>query len=101
MPVFTMLTRLSPELLHTPQTMQDLEQQAMGRIRAALPQVEWLHSYAVLGPYDYLDIFTAPDNETAACVSALIRTYGRAHAEVWPATEWDRYKEILSALPAQ
>lgn len=101
MPVFAMLTRLSPELLRTPQALEDLEHQAMERIHAACPQVTWLHSYAVLGPYDYLDIFTAPDNETATKVSALIRTYGRAHSEVWPATEWARYKEILRGLPAQ
>jgi len=101
MPAFAMLTRLSPEILRTPQAMEDLEHQAMEHIRAACPHVEWLHSWAVLGPYDYLDIFNAPDNETATRVSALIRTYGRSYSEIWPATEWARFKEILRGLPVQ
>jgi len=101
MPVFAMLTRLAPQMLRTPQTMEDLERQTMERIREACPQVVWLHSYAVLGPYDYLDIFDAPDNETATRVSVLIRTYGRSHSEIWPATEWAQYKEILRGLPTQ
>ncbi len=28
----------------------------------------------------------------------LIRTFGRAYTEVWPATEWNRSKEIVWTL---
>jgi hypothetical protein len=34
-------------------------------------------------------------------VSALIRTYGRAQTEVWPATEWEQFKGILHGLPGR
>jgi uncharacterized protein with GYD domain len=98
MPTYVMLTRLSPEVLQSPKSLEDLERLAMERIRSLCPQVEWRSSFAVMGPYDYVDIFTAPDNETAIKVSALIRTFGRAHSEVWPATEWTRFKEIMHSL---
>jgi uncharacterized protein with GYD domain len=96
---FIMLTRVSPDVARSPQTLQELEQRAMEHIRADCPDVKWLNSYALLGPYDYMDIFEAPDFETVAKVSTLIRTYGRAHSEVWAATEWSTYKKMLQGLP--
>ena len=76
-----------------------LERDAMARVRAECPDVEWLVSYAVLGPCDYLDIFLANDIESAARVSALIRTFGHAQTEIWTATKWDRFKELIRTLP--
>ena len=99
MATFIMLTRVSPEAVKAPQSLEKLEQDAMQHIRAECPQVEWQHSYALLGPYDYLDIFSAPDIETAAKVATMIRAYGRAHSEVWAATEWAHFKQILHGMP--
>jgi len=98
MPTFIMMTRLSPEAARSPQALEDLERQAMTRIRKDCPTVEWITSYAVLGPYDYLDIFRAPDMETACQVSTLIRTFGHAQTEIWTAMEWEQFKEIIRAL---
>jgi uncharacterized protein with GYD domain len=95
MPIFVMLTRVSPESLSAPESYVALEQQATRKIRDACPGVEWLHNLAVLGPYDYLDIFRAPDNETAMKVAAIVRSSGHAHAEVWAAEEWRRFKDLV------
>jgi uncharacterized protein with GYD domain len=99
MPTFIMLTRLNADAVRSPKGLEQLERQAMQSVRKECPGVEWLGSYAVLGPYDYLDIFLADDLETATRVSTLIRTFGHAHTETWPATDWDRFKEIVSTLP--
>ena len=98
MPTYVMLTRVSPEIVRSPHTLEDLERRAMDQIRTHCPEVKWLQSYALLGPYDYLDIFESPDNETAANASTLIRAHGRAHSEIWVATEWQRFKQMLHAL---
>lgn len=95
---FVMLTRLSPEAVRSPKALEDLERQTMERVRQECPDVEWIASYAILGPCDYLDIFRAKDVETASKVSALIRTFGHAHTEIWTATEWARFKEIVRTL---
>jgi uncharacterized protein with GYD domain len=96
---FVMLTRLSPDALRSPATLEQLEQTAMDHVRRECPKVEWEHNFAILGPCDYLDIFRAPDLETAMQVAAIIRTYGHATTEVWTATEWKDYKEVLHRLP--
>jgi len=99
MQTFIMLTSLSPDALKSPQTLEELESLAMEKIRSECPRVEWVSNFAILGRYDYLDIFKAPDIETAMKVSTIIRTFGHAHTEVWGATEWRQYKEMIRLMP--
>jgi uncharacterized protein with GYD domain len=97
---FIMLTRLNPDAVRPPKGLETLERDAMKHVREECPKVEWLNSYAVLGPYDYLDIFVAGDIETAAKVSTPIRTFGYAQTDIWSATEWDRLSGRFRVRPA-
>jgi uncharacterized protein with GYD domain len=98
MATFIMMTKLSHEALISPQSFEQLSASVTARIRAECPKVEWWSSYVVLGPTDYLDIFTAPDIETAAKVATIIRSYGHATTEIWPAVEWDAFKSIVGGM---
>lgn len=100
MPTFVMLTRVDPDLLRNAQSLETLEHRTVESIRKQCPAVKWVSNYAVLGPYDYMDVFEAPDNDTAAKVSTLVRVSGHAHSEVWPATEWAKFKKMIHAMPS-
>lgn len=99
MQTFIMLTQLAPEAVRSPHAVETLAHEAMSAVRSECAQVEWLHSYALMGPHDYLDLFRAPNVETALKVAALIRIFGHSRTEVWPATEWKTYKAMLRELP--
>ena len=99
MATFVMLTSLSHAALDAPGKLEELEKQVMERIKAECPEVEWQSSFAVLGPYDYIDIFRAPDVEAATKVATIVRTFGHADTEIWAATEWKRFNEVIRTLP--
>lgn len=101
MPTFIMLTRLSTDAVRSPRDLEELERVLAERIRTNCPTIKWHSSYALLGPYDYLDVFEAPTVEDAARVAALVRTFGHATTEVWSGTPWSRFKEVIRDLPGR
>jgi uncharacterized protein with GYD domain len=100
MQTYILMTRLAPASLDSPKALEAVERQVMDRVRSECPEVEWLSSFAILGPWDYMDIFRADDIDTATKISTLVRTFGHAHTEVWAATEWKHFKELMRDLPA-
>ncbi len=98
MQTFVMLTRLAPGAVQSPRALEELEGRVMKQIRETCKDVEWIGSYAILGPCDYLDIFKAPDLDTASKVSTVVRTYGHAQTEIWAATEWRHFKEVVRSI---
>ncbi len=98
MATYIMLTRLSPEAVARPQYVTDLNNKVESRIKKECPGVRWLANYAVLGGCDYVDIFDAPDADTATKVSLIVRSFGHATTETWIATAWDRFKDLVATL---
>ncbi len=101
MPLYVMLTRLSAQGAPSARSYEDLEHAVEEGIQAHCPQVAWRGSYAVLGPHDYIDLFEAPDNDTAFKVAAIVRTTGHAYTEVWPASDWQRFKGLMRDVSAE
>ncbi len=94
---FVLLTRLTPESVKAPRDLMRLEHAVAARIRTECPEVRWVSNYAVLGPYDYLDIFEAPDSAAAARVVMIIRSFGHATTETWAALPWESFESLIPA----
>jgi uncharacterized protein with GYD domain len=88
---YIVLTRLTPEAVKTPGELKRLEKVVADHVRRDCPQVKWVANYAILGPYDYLDIFEA----TATKVVMIIRSYGHGQTETWTAMPWGRFEIVL------
>lgn len=95
---FIMMTRLIREEVHPALAIEEAEKRTVAQIKEHLPTVKWVANYATMGPWDYIDVFKAPDTATAMKLAALVRYYGGAHTEVYPAKEWNDYEKSLREL---
>ena len=78
MATYILVTRLSPELTKDLKKRAEIGRKWMERVKKECPEVKFLGHYALLGPYDFLDIYEAPDAETAAKVSMISLSGGMA-----------------------
>lgn len=67
-------------------------------IKQKVPGIKWIAHYAILGPYDFLDIFEAKDETEAAKVSLLSRAAGATFAESWTAIPYPDFLNLLDEL---
>lgn len=95
MPVFVLMTRLAPESLHDAKGRRAAGKEWLNKVHDTCPDVKWIAHYALLGPYDFMDIYEAPDVETAHKVSLISRSEGALTAESWQAEPYDRFLKLL------
>jgi len=85
MPTFIMHTQYPRDTASILESQEESERLALEKVRSESPQMEWV-SVQVIGPRDYLEIFRAPDMDTALRIAKLIHTLTSAHTEVWTAS---------------
>lgn len=67
-------------------------------VKDRVPDIKWIAHYAILGPYDFLDIFEAKDEAEAAKVSLLSRAAGATFAESWTAIPYTEFLDLLEDI---
>jgi uncharacterized protein with GYD domain len=67
-------------------------------IKQKCPEVRFKAHYALLGHWDFMDIYEAPDEETVAKVSMITRDYGAREIESWCAIPSERLQKLTEEL---
>ena len=95
MATFVMLCKLS---LHFPgevKSLAQLDEDLGKRLAADFPQVKRIASYVLLGEYDFLHVFDAPDATQAARIALLIHSLGMGATETLTAIPFEEFRNVL------
>jgi len=98
MATFVLMTKLSPSSIGDPVTRESMGRDCLETVKQKCPEVKWIDHYALLGAYDFMDIYEAPNEEVAAKVAMITMSKGAVKAESMPAIPYKRYLEIIKEI---
>ena len=98
MKTFILLTKLAPDLMKQIKNRGEVGRDWLFQVKKKCPQVKFLQHYALLGKYDFLDIYEAPDDETAAKVSLISLSNGALQSESLIAIPYKKYIELTKEI---
>lgn len=89
MPEYILRARPSSEGLREPDWLWRVERHLIDDVRDAFPHVKW-HADFFSSPGEYVEIFSAPDAETAQGVVEAMRRHGNMQVNVWLLPGWSQ-----------
>lgn len=98
MPTFILATKLAPGALEDAASRKKMGKRWLDKVNETCPDVKWLAHYAILGPYDFLDLYEASGPETASKVALISRSEGAVAAETWAAMPYDQFLKVLAEV---
>jgi uncharacterized protein with GYD domain len=98
MQTFVLMTKLAPVAGKPIKDQARQGQLWLEEVKKKCPQVNFIAHYALLGQYDFLDIYEAPNEEIAAKVSLISMQNGAAQAESWIAIPYKRFIELAKEV---
>jgi len=98
MQTYILLTKLSPDLSRQMKNRAAIGRNWLEQVKDKCPEVKFLSHYALLGQYDFMDVYEAPDEETAAKVSMISQANGAFQAESLSAIPYKRFLELTQEI---
>ena len=95
MATYVLMTKLSgSELQNRKRAGKDWKK----RVEKLVPGIKWIAHYALLGPYDFMDVYSVENDQDAVKVSLLSREQGAVTAESWPAMPYEEFLPIAEKV---
>jgi uncharacterized protein with GYD domain len=98
MPTFILMTKLSPEVGIRVRDRSTIGRVWLEQVKDKCPEVNFICHYGLLGPYDFIDIYEAPNEEVAAKVSMISMANGAFSAESWVAIPYKRLVQLTEEI---
>ena len=98
MATFILMTKLAPEVAAKMNERAEIGSAWLDEVHKKCPEVKFLAHYGLLGAYDFMDIYEAPNEEIAAKVSMISRQHGAVSAESWTAIPYKKVLELSQEL---
>ncbi len=98
MTTFILLTKVSLRSPGEVKTMPQMDREFEQKLAQECPEVKRIASYALLGAYDFLHIFEAPDARTATKVALLAQTFGAGSTQTLTAIPFDEFRVIIDEV---
>ncbi len=98
MTTFVLLSKVSLRSPGEVKTMGEMDREFARKLAEECPDVRRLASYALLGEYDFLHIFEAPDARTATKVALLAQTFGAGTTQTLTAIPFDEFRMIVEEV---
>ena len=101
MQTYILLTKLAPQASNQFEDRAKSSHDWYTAIKSNCPEVKFLSHFALLGQYDFMDIYEAPNEEVAAKVSIISRIHGAMYAESMIAIPHNKFLEISEEVSEQ
>lgn len=104
MKTFVMMTKMSARDAHIVEVSAKLQNRArnneawLKQVKEKCPEIRFISHYAILGYWDFMDIYEAPDEDAAAKLSLISRAFGAHEVENWCAIPSERLQRLAREL---
>lgn len=98
MATYILMTKLAPEATKKMRERAKIGQKWMDAVKRRCPEVHFISHYALLGPYDFLSIYEAPNEEVAAKVSMISLATGALEAQSLTAIPYKRFLKLTKEI---